>query len=136
MSKTFDFKVEMDGAADFGRQIKDFRTGLTGLSESISYTAAEMTADATRPGVPVVSGKAARSVQAYMTGSTAITQGGDNVEYYDWLEHGGPSGVHGSNFRTVDVRGRYIYPAYERIQPQIQSMMERQIQEFTDKMFR
>ena len=136
MGKSFDIKVEMTGAVEFGRGVSEFRKGLTGLSEAVSYKAAQMTADEARPTVPVgKTARAARSVQAYMTGSYALAKGGEGLSYYSWLEYGGDSGRHHSNHRARVAEGRYIYPAYERIKPQIQTMLERETEKYVNQIF-
>lgn len=112
-----------------------FTAELPGLVENVSFIAAKMTAEEARPGVPVDSGRAARSISAYMTGGQAMTVGGEDVDYYAWLEYGGLSGKHGSNRRASVAEGRYIYPAYQRTEPAIQRMMENQLAELVSSIF-
>lgn len=133
---SFQVGVKATGLPDMGGQVATFQDKLPGLVAEINLKAAELVSNEARPTVPVDSGRAASSVQAYMTGGIAITQGGDGVDYYWWLEVGGISGHHGSNKRQVVPEGRYIWPAYERMTPQVQNLMETALSNLTSAIFK
>lgn len=136
MPKGIDINVKMAGYVEVRGQIAQFKNELPGVVEGISYTAAKMTAEKARPDVPVDSGRAAQSVQAYMTGGQAMVQGGKGVDYYAWLEYGGASGRNLSNRRATVPEGRYIYPAYQQVVTDIERHMNAELERLSSTIFR
>lgn len=133
---SFGIGVKTTGLIEFGVQIEQLGGELPGFTESLSLAVAKLVADEARPAVPIGdTGRASQSVQAIMDGSVGTVQGGLNVIYYAWLEYGGPSGHHGSNRRPVVSEGRYIYPAYQRLESKIQSFMEQELSKLVEETF-
>jgi hypothetical protein len=132
----FEIGVNATGLPELGGMTGRFIDELHGLVPEISMQAAKLVAEEAAPTVPVRSGKAAKSIQAYQTGGTAMVQGGQGLEYFAWLSYGGVSGRNLSNRRAEVAEGRYIYPAYERNFPRIQTLMEDELSALAKSIFR
>lgn len=108
----------------FGAAIAQVQDQIPAMVEGVVLFAAQITIDTARPGVPTVTGKAAKSLQAFLSGGLGIAQGGGVIDYYRWLELGGESGRAHANRRPVIPEGRYIWPAYQRKEDEIRTEME------------
>lgn len=90
---------------------------------------AEIVASDARADVPVLTGKARKSLKAGTSGPNAVIKGGQKtVPYYGWLDFGGtiqPKGV--KITRDKLKRGRYIYPAIARKMPEAVAYLKREI---------
>lgn len=92
----------------YGKQIK-----------TVLKNTAEIVASDARMNVPVLTGRAKKSIKAGTSGAAAVIRGGTkSVPYYGWLDFGGtirPKGT--AIIRPVLKFGRYIYPAIKRKMP-------------------
>lgn len=86
----------------------------------------EKVASNARGRMPSRSGRAKSSVKAGTSGPTAHVQGGrGTVPYYGYLDFGGTlrptGGRRNTQSRPKLAKGRYLYPAIEQMQPEIES---------------
>lgn len=80
---------------------------------------AEIVASDARSGVPVLTGRAKKSIKPGTSGPNAIIKGGQKtVPYYGWLDFGGSIRPKGTEISRQKLKlGRYIYPAIARKMP-------------------
>lgn len=98
---------QIDGEAQ--KQLKD-----------VFNTAADLVVNRARPKVPSRSGRARQSVRSRSGQRDAKVMGGSaRASYYAWLDFGGRVGRRGSVRRQFIKGGRYIYPSYNEVQPQV-----------------
>lgn len=91
----------------------ELRKGLKGMAEKVAVRA--------RRKVPVLTGRAQRSIRAGASGSSAYVKGGGaRVPYYGWLEFGG-SITKGKVVRDRVAGGRYLYPAADESRVEIEA---------------
>lgn len=96
---------------------------------------AEIVASDARGDVPVLTGRASRSVKAGTSGAKAVIRGGTKtVPYYGWLDFGGTIAPRGTAItRTELKRGRFIYPAIARKLPVAVEYLQRNIAKLITK---
>lgn len=120
-------EVDVTGLKEFNKALQRASSAVPQAMQPIALNAAIIVVKEAVPTVPRRSGRAASSIQAFVSGQGAQVSGGKGVDYYRWLELGGRSGVNGSNYRPVRKQGRYINPAHERSKPRIQAMVEAEL---------
>ena len=118
---------EVKGLREFNQSLAKFRDDLPKAVQEISLNAVTITVTDAVPTIPRVSGRAASSVQGFVTNEGASVTGGQNVDYYRWLELGGASGRNLANTRPIVKDGRYLNPAYERNKARISADSERML---------
>lgn len=116
--------LEAKGLNEFNQALNRFRDQFPDTVQKMALSAVTLTVTDAVPTIPRKSGRAAKSVQGFVTNQGARVEGGRNVEYYRWLELGGASGRNHANKRPIRKEGRYINPAYERNKARIQKEME------------
>lgn len=80
--------------------------------------------------VPVVTGKARKSLRASSGQREAKVSGGNKqAEYYGFLDFGGTVGRKRATRRRFITEGRYMYPAYSANHASIQKALEKSIVE-------
>lgn len=120
--------VQVEGLARFRRDLKKIDPELTKqLRVDLLDIAREIVSE-TAQRVPKVSGRAAGSLRAGVSGNNAYIAGGkQSVPYYGWLDFGGRTPVKG-NPRSVGPwaksgpgprGGRYLYPTIRRNEREI-----------------
>jgi len=119
-----DFSVQMKGLEEFNAGLQRLAATLPTTASSVALASANVVTDEARPDVPVVSGRAAGSLQAYQTGGGAVSEGGGTIAYYRWLELGGAAGRNHAVLRPVKKDGRYIQPSYERNKADVQKLLD------------
>lgn len=79
-----------------------------------------------RPTIPSRSGAARRSLVARSTRTSArVGVGGKRAPYFPWLDFGGQGRIAGRPAPRAFIReGRYIYPALNRIRPDIERLLD------------
>jgi hypothetical protein len=78
-----------------------------------------------RPRVPVVSGRARRTVKVASTTTVARVAGGSKaVPYYGWLDFGGRAGPGRRQSRPFIRSGRYIWAAFLDRLPDVERALE------------
>jgi hypothetical protein len=121
-----DSGIDVKGLAEFDASMQRLSSSLPEVATQVSITAAGMVITSARPTVPTRTGRAASSLQVYVTGSIGTAGGGEGLAYYRWLELGGAAGRNLSVVRPKS-EGRYISPAYDREQAAIQAVMEQSL---------
>lgn len=110
------------GMDEFIASINKFTNRVDTLLGDSTQAAAEATVDEARPQVPVLTGRAADSLTVMSVGiDAAAAVGGEDIEYYGWLEFGGTAG---HIEREIIPEGRYLFPAYESVLSDITEMMD------------
>lgn len=110
-----DIKITATGLVELRSKLSHLAAMGPEIAQQAGLEAARLTIDAARQRVPTRSGRAVRSLQAYVSGGGIVAQGGRGIDYYRWLELGGLSGRKHANRRQFVANGRYIQPAYESI---------------------
>ncbi len=124
-----EFDAEIKGLTEFDAGLQRLSTVLPESAQRGSLLVAGIVVTAARPTVPVRSGRAAASLPEYQTGGGAVASGGEGLAYYRWLELGGAAGRNLAVIRPIKKDGRYINPAYEQKQPQIQELLEQSLKQ-------
>lgn len=87
---------------------KQLRLGLNKVADDVIDEAVKS--------VPSRTGRARRSLKAKSTRTLVRAAGGSSrVPYYPWLDFGGRVGPNQSVVREFKRRGRYLYPAYDKL---------------------
>lgn len=116
--------VEVKGLGEFNRAVARMADTLPKIAQDISLNAVTIIVTDAVPTIPRVSGRAAKSVQGFVTNEGASVQGGQGVVYFGWLAVGGASGRKHANVRKIVKPDRYLNPAYERNKAKIQKEAE------------
>ncbi len=116
--------VRVDGLDQFRRALKALDGNLgKGLRVALN-TASTFIITEARPLIPVLSGKAAKSLKARSSQNTVrIAVGGKAAPYYPWLDYGGAVGVAGSIKRPFIGEGRYLYPTLGKNRAQFEKIL-------------
>lgn len=105
-------EIRIRGLDEFNRSVGRLVRDGPMIMREAGQGAAEMTVDAARPTVPVRTGAARRSLTSMATQTGGQAEGGEGIDYYAWLEHGGRAGRNLSVSRAIVPRGRYLWPAH------------------------
>lgn len=112
--------IRIQGLAEFNRALRKIDSDLPKALRLAQNEAAQIVVDWAKPRVPKRSGKAARSVKAKSTRTSArVSGGGARVPYLPFLDYGGSVGRNRSVKRPFLKGGRYIYPGYARNQEKV-----------------
>lgn len=122
MGKTSEF-LSVEGQLETQKGLLEIAERAQEYVDEAALAVAELVIETARPNVPVQTGAASDSLQAYMAGDQAVAEGGADVDYYAWLEYGGASGRDGSNVRETEANGRYIQPAYEEVEGDVTELL-------------
>lgn len=119
-----DVKVGIDGLAEFNRGLRKLdKDAPKGLRLALNE-AADLLIKRTRPEIPRRTGRAANSLVAKSTRTSArVAVGGRRAPYYPWLDFGGRTGPHKSVVRPFYSEGRYLYPTLRRVRPEIEAKL-------------
>ncbi len=105
--------IKIQGLARLNRSLRAISKDAPKQLRLVGNEAANLVVDDARPDVPVLTGRAAKTVKAASTRTAAqIKAGGARAAYYPWLDFGGRVGIHRSVKRQFIKGGRYIFPAY------------------------
>lgn len=122
---TDELQIRVAGLAQFNRALKKISSESPKQLRLGMNDAAELLIRETLPLIPKRSGKAARSLKAKSTRTSArVGAGGRSAPYYAWLDFGGRVGRNRAVKRTFYKEGRYIYPTLRRIKPEILRKLE------------
>jgi len=105
--------IQIQGLREFQRGLKQMDRDLPKALRIAFNDAANVIVSDARPRVPTRTGRAAGTVKARSTQTSArVVGGGNRAPYYPWLDFGGriPRGPR----RPWLPKGRYIYNAYFR----------------------
>lgn len=118
--------VRVEGLAELRRALGGIDKALPKkLAKQLKAVGEKVAANA-RGRMPSRSGRARGSVKAGTSGNAAHVQGGKKtVPYFGWLDFGGTlkptGGRRNTQHRPKLSKGRYLYPAIEQMQPEIES---------------
>lgn len=117
-------RISVDGLTKFSRALKKIDTDAPKELRAELKTIADVLVDETRPQIPKRTGNAARSLKPRATRNTVkISVGGTKAPYYPWLDFGGRTGIHKSVGRKFYTEGRYLYPTFRKMKPEIEAML-------------
>jgi hypothetical protein len=125
-----EYGVILHGMDQFLHKVQALTNDVNPMLGDSARDVAEATVKEARPEVPVLTGKAADSLQVSGVGATATAEGGEGLPYYAWLEYGGTAG---HIQREIIEEGRYLYPAYVSIQGDIIDIMEEHLDKAIDR---
>jgi hypothetical protein len=117
------FHVDTTDLDTARKGVRELVSDMDGLMTDIEQDVAELVAERARPLVPRLSGAARASVKAldYAGGPSVV--GGRGIDYFAWLNYGGAAGRQHATKRSKVKDGRYLYPAYERSENEIEDLM-------------
>lgn len=108
--------LQVAGLKEFNAALKSLDKELPKAVRLAMNEAAELVIAEARPGIPTMSGKAAKSIRAKSTRTAVrVEGGGPRAPYYPWLDFGGRVGRRKATVRPFSPDGRYLYPAYFRL---------------------
>lgn len=119
-------KVSVEGLAELSRSLRKLdKEAPKALRVALNSVADLLIAD-TRKVIPRKSGKAAASLKAKSTRTSArISAGGAKAPYYPWLDYGGQGRKKGRPAsRPFISSGRYLYPTLGKIRPNIEKALD------------
>lgn len=114
--------IQIEGLAEFRRGLLAIEADWSATEglKRVGDEAAGLVVAWAKPRIPRADGRAADSVRASSTQTAAkVTGGGARVPYYPWLDFGGRVGRKRSVHRPFDKSGRYIYPGFEAVRPDV-----------------
>lgn len=119
-----DVKVGIEGLAEFNRGLRKLdKEAPKGLRIALNG-AADLLIKRTVPTIPRRTGRAAASLVAKSTRTSArVSVGGRRAPYYPWLDFGGRTGPGKSVERPFYKEGRYLYPTLRRVSPEIEAKL-------------
>jgi hypothetical protein len=117
-------KISIEGLAEFNRGLRKLDKEAPKALRIALNGAADLLVARTVPLIPRRSGRAAKSLKARSTRTSArVAVGGRNAPYYPWLDFGGKTGRNRSVDRPFYSEGRYLYPTLRRIRPEIENVL-------------
>lgn len=120
-----DLKIGIEGLAEFNRGLRQLDKDAPKGLRLAGNEAADLLITETRPLIPKVSGRAAASLKARSTRTSArVGVGGKKAAYYPWLDFGGQGRIPGRPApREFIKEGRYLYPTLRKVRPQIEAKL-------------
>lgn len=116
--------IKIHGLAEFNRNLRKLDKDAPKAIRIAANEAAQIVVNWAQPKVAKKSGKAAKSIKAKSTRTSArVTGGGPKVPYYPWLDFGGSVGRKRSIKRAFIEGGRYIYPGYAANRDAVQTAL-------------
>lgn len=105
--------IRISGLREFNRNLRQLDRSLPKGLRLAGNKAADIVVTEAKPRVPRRTGRAAASVRAASTRTSArVRGGGAKVPYYPWLDFGGRVGRNNSVSRPFIKEGRYIWKAF------------------------
>lgn len=119
------YEIRLEGADAAVRGFKEMGDNIPKMVSAVLSDAGRLLVTATKPEIPVRTGKAQASLMwESANGGVNVRGGNNNVLYFRWLEYGGLAGRNHSVKRLIVVEGRYIWPTYLKEQDKIQALLE------------
>jgi hypothetical protein len=124
-------KISVGGLSDLSRSLRKIDAEGPKQLRLAFNEAADLLVQYTAPKIPVVSGKAKRSLKAKSTRTSArVSFGGKNARYVPWLDFGGEGRIAGRPAkREFITEGRYVYPTLRQIRPKIEAALQAGIEQ-------
>lgn len=120
-------KVEITGLKEFNKGLRAMDTGLPKATRLALNDAVAIVIGFARSRIPRRTGRAAASLTARSTRTSArVAAGGRKAPYYPWLDFGGKTPGHHAS-RPYYREGRYLYPALRIKRDEFTAAMERGI---------
>jgi hypothetical protein len=121
-----DEKIGVEGLAQLSRSLRRVDAEAAKQLRLVGNEAADVLIDDTRQVMPHRSGKAASSLQARSTRTSArVTAGGNKAPYYPWLDYGGEGRIRGRPAAREFIKtGRYLYPTLARDKQKITNLLQ------------
>lgn len=120
--------IKITGLAEFRRELRRMDRALPKTLRLALNQASDLVIDTALPRVPRVTGRAAASLKARSTQTSARVAGGSaRAPYYPWLDFGGRVGRKRSVHRAFYKHGRYLYKAYDEKRDEIAEILQRAI---------
>lgn len=117
--------IRITGLAQFRRELRKMDRELPKTLRLALNQASDLVIDTALPWVPRVTGRAAASLKARSTQTSARVAGGSaRAPYYPWLDFGGSVGRKRSVKRAFYKHGRYIYRAYDLKRDEIEQILQ------------
>jgi hypothetical protein len=120
-------RVEIRGLKEVRAALRRLGGNVPQATRSAAERAAQLVIDHAKPRVPVGparAGHARDTMRVVDAGGRFFVTAGDAAHsYYPWLDFGGRVGRRKSVKRTYIKEGRYIFPAYSAVYPQIEGVM-------------
>lgn len=110
--------LTINGLAEFKRDLKAIDRDLPKALRLALNESADLVVEAARPHMPVMSGRAARSIKARSTQNEArVQEGGAGVPYVPWLDFGGKRTGKGGGVavRAFYSDGRVLYHGFYEV---------------------
>lgn len=116
--------IKVEGLADLNRSLRKLNADAPkGLRLALNDTA-DFFVGKIRPRIPRRTGRAAASLVAKSTRTSArVAVGGRRARYYPWLDFGGRTGINRSVDRKFIKEGRYVYPTLKRERPEVEKKL-------------
>jgi hypothetical protein len=128
-------QVEIRGLREFRAQLRRLDAAAPEAASRASKRSAELVIDHARPRIPTGparNGHARDTLRAVDAGRRSFVRaGGESHPYYPWLDFGGRVGIRASVRREYIKEGRYIFPAYSAVFPQIKNVIDDELREAT-----
>lgn len=104
--------VKIEGLSRFIRSVKKMDADLAKTNRKAMNDAVEIVLGYARPRIPRRTGRAAGSLKAQSTQTSArVAAGGNKAPWYPWLDFGGRVGRGKATRRPFIGEGRYLYPS-------------------------
>ncbi len=119
-----DVKIGIEGLTQLQRGLRAIDKGAPKQLRVALNEASDLLITRTRPLIPRLTGKAAASLKARSTRTSArVGMGGRRAPYVPWLDFGGRTGRRRSVVRTFYPEGRYLYPTLAKVRPEIETSL-------------
>lgn len=118
--------IQIHGLAEFRKALLrlDKEWSATAGLKRVGDEAAGLVVGWARPRVPFRTGRAQRSVRATSSATAAqVTGGGVRVPWYPFVDFGGRVGRKRVVRRAFVPEGRYIYPGYAAVRPEVEARL-------------
>jgi hypothetical protein len=126
--------VQVTGLSQFRRGLRELDRAAPRALRVANNEAAQLVVDTARPMVPRRSGKAAASIKTRSSQSVVrVVSGGARAPYTPWLDYGGRVGVNDTASRPFLPDGRYVYPAFRKVRPQFETVLQTALQRIADE---
>jgi hypothetical protein len=118
--------IKIVGLTEFRRELRKMDRELPKTLRKALNSASELVVETALPWVPRQTGRAALSLKARSTQTSARVAGGSaRASYYPWLDFGGTVGRKKSVSRPFYKHGRYMYKAYDERRDEIEEILQR-----------
>lgn len=122
--------IKVEGLAEVNRALRKVSADAPKGLRVANNSAADLLVSKTIPKIPRRSGRAAKSLKAQSTRTSArVAMGGSRAPYVPWLDFGGSTGIRGSVHRDFLTDGRYLFPTLGENRTEIGSKLQRALVE-------